>query len=138
MYKIFRIVGRLGCKLHPPKIRLSVKSHRLYCADGCADSQPVCSLCNSHLWHTWQRCRVGVHIILANFNFTLDWQSKVALHIIHKCVLQSRFYGNNAVNVIYYSGRRCVFNLSYIWPCTNGYHWEMGLVIFWLIFSASF
>jgi len=58
MNKIFRIVGRSGYKLHRPKIRLSVQSHHLYCADGCADSQPICLLCNSRLWHTWQCCRV--------------------------------------------------------------------------------
>ena len=54
---------------------------------------PMCSPHNVHVWHTGQRCRVRLHIIHINFNFTFHWQSKVAVHIIRKCVLQSRFYG---------------------------------------------
>jgi len=28
-----------------------------------------------------------------NFNFTIDWSSKVYLHIVHKCELYSIIYG---------------------------------------------
>ena len=59
----------------------------LHCANDCASNHLMYLPCNSHLLHVWQQCRLGVRIKYTNFNFTFDWQSKVALHIIHECVL---------------------------------------------------